>query len=229
MRFTLPLVAGRFVSRDNRFRATVEVGGQCVFAHVPNSGRMRELLAPGADVRLLPAFAPGRVTAYDLTLVRIPAGWACIDARLPPRLVGEWLAKGGGGPLTGWLVEKAEVRHGASRLDLLLRRGDERCWAETKSVTLVRDGTALFPDAPTARGRRHLLELQGLAQDGTCAAVVFVVQREDAVRFRPNDETDPEFGAALRQAADAGVRVLCLYCRVDEGGVEVVGEVDTNW
>jgi sugar fermentation stimulation protein A len=186
---------------------------------------MRELLTPGAEVRLLPAATPGRVTPYDLTLVRIPTGWVSIDARLPPRLVGEWLAKCGGGFLAGWLVEKAEVRHGASRLDLLLRRGDEHCWVETKSVTLVRDGTALFPDAPTARGRRHLLELQRLAQDGACAAVVFVVQREDAVRFRPNDETDPEFGVALREAADAGVRVLCLRCRVDEEGVEV----GTNW
>ncbi len=228
MRFPRPLVAGRFVSRDNRFRATVEVGGERVFAHVPNSGRLWELLTPGAEVHLLPAFKPGRVTPYDLTLVRTPTGWVCIDARLPPRLLGEWLAKGGGGPLAGWLVEKSEVRYGASRLDLLLRRGDERCWAETKSVTLVRDGVAVFPDAPTARGRRHLMELQRLARDGTCAAAVFVVQREDAARFRPNDDTDPEFGAALREAAASGVKVLCVRCRVDEGGVEVVGEVTAH-
>ncbi len=225
MRFPKPLVAGQFVSRDNRFRATVEVGGQRAFAHVPNSGRMRELLTPGAEVRLLPAFRPGRVTPYDLTLVRIPTGWVSVDARLPPRLLGEWLAKGGGGFLAGWHVEKAEVRHGESRLDLLLRQGEKMCWVETKSVTLVRDGAALFPDAPTARGRRHLLELADLARQGTCAAVVFVVQREDAVRFRPNDETDPEFGRALRQAADVGVRVLCVRCQVNEDGVEVVGEV----
>lgn len=226
MRFPAPLVPGRFVLRDNRFRATVEVAGRPVPVHVPNSGRMRELLVPGAEVRLAPAHAPGRRTAFDLVLVRSSGGWVSVDARLPPRLFAEWLQQGGSGPLAGWQPMEVEVAVGSSRVDLLLRRGDDRCWVETKSVTLVRGGVALFPDAPTERGRRHLHALAALAASGQCAAAVFIVQRGDAVCFRPNDETDPAFGLALRDAIRHGVTVVCCTCAVcEEGEVRVVGEI----
>jgi len=225
MRFPGPLVPARFVARDNRFRATVEIGGTPVPVHVPNSGRMRELLIPGAEVRLAPAHAPARRTAFDLALVRSPGGWVSVDARLPPHLFAEWLGKGGGGPLAGWRPVGAEVTLGNSRMDLLLGRGDDRCWMETKSVTLVREGVALFPDAPTERGRRHLHTLAALAESGQRAAVAFVVQRGDATRFRPNDETDPAFAAALRDAIRRGVTVVCCTCTVGESGIEVVGEI----
>ncbi|MDH7490539.1 MAG: DNA/RNA nuclease SfsA [Anaerolineae bacterium] len=225
MRFPASLVAARFVARDNRFRATVDLAGRLVPVHVPNSGRMRELLVPGAEVRLAPSRAPARRTAFDLALVRCAAGWVSLDARLPPRLFAEWLQRGGGGPLAGWLPVQWEVSVGHSRVDLLLGRGDDRCWVETKSVTLVREGVALFPDAPTERGRRHLETLAALVESGQRAAVAFVVQRGDATRFRPNDETDPAFGAALRDAIRRGVTVVCCTCTVGEGGVEVVGEI----
>lgn len=226
MRFPVPLVPGRFVARDNRFRATVDVAGRLVPVHVPNSGRMRELLIHGAEVRLAPAHSPGRRTAFDLALVQGMGGWVSVDARLPPRLFAEWLQQGGGGPLAGWQPVRAEVAVGSSRVDLLLGRGDERCWVETKSVTLVRGGVALFPDAPTERGRRHLHTLAALAESGQCAAVAFVVQRGDATCFRPNDETDPAFGAALRDAIRRGVTVLCCACRISgEGEMQVVGEI----
>ncbi|MBC7258389.1 MAG: DNA/RNA nuclease SfsA [Chloroflexi bacterium] len=222
MQFPRPLVPGRFVARENRFRATVEMAGGLAPVHVPNSGRIRELLVAGADVRLAPAGGVGRRTAFDLALVRGGAGWVSVDARLPPRLFAEWLRQGGGGPLAGWLPVRAEVPVESGRVDLLLGRGRELCWVETKSVTLVREGVALFPDAPTERGRRHV---QALAVAGRCAAVVFVVQRGDATHFRPNDETDPAFGAALRRAMQQGVTVVCCACDVSEQGVHVVGEI----
>ncbi len=225
MRFPAPLVSARFVARDNRFRATVDMAGRLVPVHVPNSGRMRELLVSGTEVRLAPAHAPARRTAFDLALVWGSGGWVSVDARLPPRLFAEWLQRGGGGPLSGWLTVQREVTVGHSRVDLLLGRGDDRCWVETKSVTLVRGGVALFPDAPTERGRRHLQTLAALAESGQRAAVAFVVQRSDATHFRPNDETDPAFGAALRDAIRRGVTVVCCTCTVGEGGVEVVGEI----
>ncbi len=216
------------MARDNRFRATVDVAGRLTPVHVPNSGRMRELLVPGAEVRLAPAAAPGRRTAFDLALVRGPGGWVSVDARLPPRLLAEWLRSGGGGVLAGWLPLDAEVALGDSRIDLVLGRGDDRCWVETKSVTLVREGVALFPDAPTERGRRHLSALAALAKSGRRAAVVFVAQRADATRFRPNDETDPAFGAALRDARQRGVMVVCCACRVGEESIAVIGEIPVD-
>lgn len=228
MQFPQPLVPGRFVARDNRFRATVDVAGRPTAVHVPNSGRMRELLSPGADVRLVPAPAPGRRTAFDLALVRSPGGWVSVDARLPPRLLAEWLRSGGGGVLAGWLPLDAEVTLGHTRVDLLLGRGEDRCWVETKSVTLVREGVALFPDAPTERGRRHLHTLAALADSGQCAAAVFVIQRADATRFRPNDDTDPAFGVALRDAIGRGVIAVCCACRVSEDGVQIVREIPVD-
>ncbi len=226
MHFPSPLVPARFVARDNRFRATVDIGGKPVLAHVPNSGRMRELLVPGTEVRIAPAHAPGRRTAFDLALVRGPDGWVSVDARLPPRLFAEWLEQGGGGPLAGWHMVRGEVTLGSNRVDLLLELGDRRCWVETKSVTLVHQGVALFPDAPTERGCRHLGALAALAESGRCAAVAFVAQRADAICFRPNDATDPAFGAALRDAIQRGVMVICCACSVsEEGEIQVIGEI----
>jgi sugar fermentation stimulation protein A len=110
---------------------------------------------------------------------------------------------------------RSEASLGDSRLDFQLADNQERvCWLEAKSVTLVEGGIAQFPDAPTKRGRRHLRELIAARERGDCAAVVFVVQRDDAVALRPRDETDPEFGAALRAAADAGVEIKALSCAV---------------
>ncbi len=121
----------------------------------------------------------------------------------------------------GYAEVRREVTYGPSRLDLVLEGGPDggRCFIEAKSVSLVKDGVALFPDAPTQRGRHHLGELARAKAEGHRAAVVFVVQRDDATRFSPHDEADPAFGQALREAAQAGVEVYAYKCRVSEGEV----------
>lgn len=222
MKITARLAEGTFVARDNRFRATVTLAGRRVAAHVPNSGRLHELFTPGRTVLLAPASAPQRRTDYDLVMVRLGSRLLSLDARLPGRLVEEAVRAGSLAEFAGYDQVDREVVFGSSRLDLRLRGKRGVCWVEAKSVTLVEEGTALFPDAVTARGRRHLGELSRAMASGDRAAVVFVVQRDDARCFAPHDESDPAFGAALREAAGAGVEVYAYACRVTESEVRIV-------
>ena len=217
------LVQAEFVSRDNRFRVTVEVQGQPVWAHLPNSGRLGELLVPGRRAILIKRPSDRRKTQYDLHLIELQGRWVSLDARLPNDLVEEALLGGILPDLAGYSTVRREVPYGRSRLDFKLE-GDARppCLVEVKSVTLVLDGLACFPDAVTMRGRRHLEELAGAVEAGYRAAVVFVVQRDDALGLRPHDESDPAFGRTLRDVARRGVELYAYACRVEPGRVEIV-------
>lgn len=218
------LIRGHFVRRDNRFRATVVVDAHETWAHVPNSGRLGELFTPGRPVWLAPATDPNRKTAYDLKLVEYAGGLVSVDARLPNPLFEEALATGLLPDLAFPIVEREVTRHD-SRLDFRLSGPTGVCWVETKSVTLVEDGVALFPDAPTRRGHKHLLELIDAIDSGDRAAVVFVVQRPDARCFAPHHEADPDLADALHQAAEAGVEVRACTCRVTQEELAIVGEL----
>ena len=216
------LVEGRFVSRDNRFRVTVEVEGHRVWAHLPCSGRLAELLIPGRRVVLVERAAAGRKTDYDLNLVEMEGQWVSVDARLPNDLVEEALHAGRLSSLGGYTEIRREVPYGRSRLDFMLgAEGRRPCLVEVKSVTLVVDGLGCFPDAVTARGRRHLLELARALEAGHRAVALFVVQRQDALGLRPHDESDPDFGRTLRQVARQGVEVYAYDCRVEPGRVAI--------
>ena len=216
------LVAGRFVARDNRFRVTVEVDGRLVGAHLPCSGRLTELLVPGRRVVMVARSAPGRKTGYDMSLVEMEGRWVSVDARLPNDLVEEALAAGKLAPLTGYASVRREVPYGRSRLDFRLEaEGRRPCLVEVKSVTLVVEGLGCFPDAVTLRGRRHLEELADAVEAGYRAAILFVVQRDDARGVRPHDESDPGFGRTLREVARRGVEVYACACRVEPGRIEI--------
>jgi sugar fermentation stimulation protein A len=204
------LVAGTLLARDNRFLARVRVGGREALAHVPNPGRMTELMIPGRTVHLRPAPGGTRKTAWDLLAIDHDGLWVCLDNRFGGRLAGLALAAHAIDGLPPYRAVRAEVKSGHSRLDYYLD-AEPPTWLEVKSCTLVVDGRGLFPDAPTVRGTRHLTELTELAR--TCgAAVLFVIQRPDAVSLAPHDATDPAFGAALRNAEAAGVRLLARRC-----------------
>lgn len=221
-----PLHQAEFLRRDNRFRASVRFAGTERPVHVPNSGRLTELLGPGAIVHLRLSPDVHRRTVGDLILVEHAGRLVCVDARLPPRLVVEAWQMGLLPELGSYERVYTEAVCGDSRLDLRFEAGGGRvCWVEAKSVTLVQDGVALFPDAPTERGRRHLRELARLATEGVCSAVAFVVQREDARAFAPNDDADAEFGEALRAAREAGVQVLAVRSQVTKEAIAVVGRI----
>lgn len=216
------LVEGRFLARDNRFRVTAEVEGREVWAHLPNSGRLGELLVPGRRVLLIERPSAGRKTGYDLSLVEMEGRWVSVDARLPNDLVAEALRAGKIVPLAGYPILRREVPFGRSRFDFQLEAPDRApCLVEVKSITLVINGLGCFPDAVTARGRRHLEELAGAVDEGYRAAVVFVVQRDDAVGVRPHDESDPDFGRTLRESALRGVEVYACGCRVEPARVAI--------
>lgn len=211
-----PLVPSKFVKRLNRFAISVKLrNGQVVTAHLPNSGRLHEVLKAGNKFWLAHRPNLNRRTEFDAVLAKDGNALVSVDARLPPKLLLEGIKAGIVRQFGEVVGVRAEIHFGNHRLDLQLRNSSSQVWwVETKSVTLVSDGVALFPDAPTIRGQEHLRLLGELAQKGELAAVVFVVQREDAKIFVPNESADPEFARILREVARAGVRVLAYKCTV---------------
>jgi sugar fermentation stimulation protein A len=223
-----PLIPGRVVRRDNRFRVTVEVHGQPVGAHLPNSGRLTELLTPGRPCWLAPINSPRRKTDFDLKLVEYAGVLVSVDARLPNLLLAEALERRQLAPFQEYTRFEREVSLGESRIDFQLQIPGGPLWIETKSVTLVEHGLALFPDAPTARGARHVRELTEAVHAGDRATIVFVVQRPDARRFAPHDAADPAFGEALRAAASSGVAVQAWTCQVSRESIALAGRVPVD-
>lgn len=210
------LTQARFIKRLNRFEALIEIGGEQHHAHVPNSGRLRELLTEGATILAREFDNPGRKTRFGLLLARKDGIWVSVDSsNMPNKIVHETLTQGGFGQFRDFGVMRREVVMGGSRFDFGLFADGREYYLEVKGVSLVEGRIAYFPDAPTERGARHLEELTRLKRDGKGAGVIFVVQREDADAVRPNDRTDKAFGNALRAAREAGVGLWAYTCRID--------------
>lgn len=205
--------SGRFIDRPNRFIAHVSIDGQNEICHVKNTGRCRELLVPGGTVYLETASHPGRKTGYDLVAVEKGDRLINMDAQAPNQLFREWAAEGNFCP--GLRNIRSEVVYGASRIDFQLETESGLFWVEVKGVTLEENGIACFPDAPTERGVKHLHELTRAVYEGDRAAVFFVIQMKGVTSFQPNDRTHPAFGAALREAATAGVEIYAYDCVVN--------------
>ena len=206
------VVSGRFIARPNRFIAHVETEEGVQVVHVKNTGRCRELLVPGATVYLERSANPARKTAYDLIAVEKGENLINMDAQAPNQVFGEWAAAGGF--LPDVTAVRREYTYGESRLDFCLESSCGKHLVEVKGVTLEQDGLARFPDAPTERGVKHIRELQSAAEAGLGATLFFVVQMKCIHSVMPNDDTHPVFGAALREAAAAGVQVCAYDCIV---------------
>ena len=211
---------GTFLARPNRFVAQVALAGREETCHVKNTGRCRELLVPGARVYLEESGNPGRKTKYDLVAVEKGDRLINMDAQAPNQVFGEWARAGRFVPELTLL--QPEKRYGASRFDFYWEGPGRRGFVEVKGVTLEEGGHARFPDAPTQRGVKHLEELIACQGEGYEAAVCFVIQMAGMEDFAPNDATHPAFGAALRRAAGAGVRVLAMECAVTPEELRVV-------
>ncbi len=204
-----------FISRPNRFIAHCIVDGEEVVCHVKNTGRCKELLVEGYRVYLTKSDNPARKTQYDLVAVQKGDMLINMDSQAPNQLAYEWITANSNAAL------KREVTFGGSRFDLYFEDGDRRGFIEVKGCTLERNGIAMFPDAPTERGIKHIRELIKAKESGYEAYILFVIQMKGVTEFRPNAKTHPEFAKALRDAHDAGVGILAYDCKTDIGEVWV--------
>ncbi len=204
------IVEGIFLARPNRFIAHVEINGAVEVCHVKNTGRCAELLIRGARVYLQRSDNPARKTKYDLIAVYKGSELINMDSQAPNKAAAEFIPQ----LFEGVTLVKPEAKHGDSRYDFYVEVGERKIYMEVKGVTLEENGVAMFPDAPTERGVKHLNGLVNCIEEGFEAAVLFVIQMKGVHEFRANVRTHPEFGGALRRAAEAGVQIYAMDCRI---------------
>lgn len=212
-----------FLERPNRFIARCVVDGEVENVHVKNTGRCRELLIPGTEVFLQKSSNPNRKTRFDLISVKKDGEIINMDSYAPNIAAGEFIRNGG--IIKNPETVKAEAAFGSSRLDFYVEGGGRKMFVEVKGVTLKIDGCAVFPDAPTSRGAKHMNELIKAVQSGYEAAVLFVIQMKGCRCFRPNYETDPAFCTALKEAETHGVKIMAVDCLTDEYSMKIDGKV----
>ena len=201
------LIPGRLIKRYKRFLADIELeDGSVVTAHCPNSGSMKGCNLPGVPVMLSLSPNLNRKLAHTWELVQVDGYWVGLNTMLPNRLAEEAILEGTISELQGYQRLRREVPYGSerSRIDLLLEDEQRRCFVEVKNVTLVEVGLALFPDAVTERGQKHLRELMEVVRNGDRGVILFTVQRGDGVAVAPADAIDPVYGRLLREAVAHG-------------------------
>jgi len=206
------VVSGVFIERPNRFIAICDIDGQTVKAHVRNTGRCRELLIKGVKVYLEVSGQGKRKTGYTLIAVEKGDRLVNIDSIAPNKVVLETIQNGKlKFPGLDWPeIIKTEKQFYNSKFDIYLEADNKKAFVEVKGVTLEEDGIALFPDAPTERGIKHMKELVKAVDEGYDAYIVFIVQMKGVSSFSPNVRTHPEFGVELNKANKSGVHILCF-------------------
>lgn len=215
-----------FVSRKNRFLAEIEVDGKICLCHVKNTGRLKELLTQGTRVYAQEHNTSERKTKYSLVAVEKDGKTVNIDSQAPNKVFYEWVKKGCFAD--GVTLVKPEKTYGNSRFDCYIETPERKIFVEVKGVTLEKDGVAMFPDAPTERGVKHLHELCRCIGDGYEAYIVFVVQMKGVTGFTPNRKTHEEFANALVKCKDCGVKVLCVDCNVTYDRLEISDFVEVR-
>ena len=217
-------VKGIFKNRPNRFIAEVEVEGKLEIAHVPNTGRCKELLVDNAVVWLKPSDNPNRKTKFSLHFVENKGVLVSLYSQQANSIAYDAIINGKIKELSCYNFHQREKTVDNSRIDIYLANENEECYVEVKGVTLIVDGEARFPDAPTERGAKHLKELMKLKKEGNRCCVFFLIQHPLGKFFRPNWENDPVFSQTLNDAYGAGVEILVYRCDNQLDGIELVPE-----
>jgi len=227
MEFPEKLVHGRLIKRYKRFLADVVLDdGTTVTAHCTNSGTMKSCLEDGAEVFLTPVNDPKRRTKFTWEMIKINGDWVGINTGNPNKLAFEAVRDNRIPELSGYNTVKREVKFGDSRFDVMAQKDGETCFIEVKNVTMKVGEAALFPDAVTARGRKHLNTLVEVKKLGMRAVMLYIIQRSDVDWFGPADDIDPEYGKALREAYRDGVEIIPMQAKVTPEGIELVRKLD---
>ena len=230
MKFIKDTVRATFVRRPNRFQGFVEYGGEVIMTHVPNTGRVQEILLPGATVILRKEDNPARKTAFSLIAAYKGEALINIDSQIPNKVVEEALLSGHIPELRKYSIIQREKTYKKSRFDFLLETPEgEKFYLEVKGVTLEENGRASFPDAPTERGTKHINELMDAYDEGYGAGVLFVLQMANMREFSPAYEKDPLFSATLYKASQHGVKVMAYECEVTEHSLDLTHPVPVRF
>lgn len=209
MKFEKPLIKGKLIRRYKRFLADIELeDGTVVVAHCTNTGTMKTCIEEGAAVMLSQHDDPKRKTKYTWELIFINGGWIGINTLIPNKLAFEALNTGTIQKLRGYTSIKREVKYGESRLDLMAENEHEKCYIEVKNVTMKQGKFALFPDAVSSRGLKHLNTLVNIKQNGHRAVMLYVIQRMDVVLFGAAKKIDPVYADKLTEAFESGVEII---------------------
>lgn len=228
MKFNKNIYEATFIDRPNRFNAKVLFKNEEIVVHVPNTGRCREILKEGTKIYLREELNPTRKTQFDLIAAFKDNILINIDSQIPNKVVNEALVNKKVKSLEKYVNIEREKTFGKSRFDFRLSTEDnsEIYYLEIKGVTLEKDGKSKFPDAPTERGAKHLLELIEAKKEGYGAGVLFLIQIENVFSFEPNIETDPEFTKALKLAKENDVDIMAYNCKVEKDSIEINNIVD---
>ncbi|WP_238882245.1 DNA/RNA nuclease SfsA [Clostridium sp. YIM B02551] len=230
MKFNNNIEVGVFVERPNRFNAKVILNGEEIVVHVPNTGRCREILKPNTKIILREELNPSRKTKYDLIAAyKDESKLINIDSQIPNKVVKEALQKRMIKELNDYEIIESEKFYGSSRFDFRLTNSlGEVYYLEVKGVTLEFNEKASFPDAPTERGTKHVLELIEAKKNGYGAGIMFLIQMEEVLSFTPNYIMDPKFGEAVKFAKKNGVDIYAYSCKVTEKSIEILKEIEVN-
>ncbi|QUI20965.1 DNA/RNA nuclease SfsA [Vallitalea pronyensis] len=215
------MVEGIFLERPNRFIAKVLIEGQLETVHVKNTGRCKEILIKGTKIFLQKSNNPNRKTKYSLISAYKDKLLINIDSQVPNDVVYEAIISHKIPELQHLHVVKREQKYKNSRFDMYFEGENRKGFVEVKGVTLEKEGLAMFPDAPTERGTKHVKELIDAMKEGYEGYVFLLIQMAGINKFVPNVKTDPKFSAALKQAKDAGIHILCYNCYVTDDAIEI--------
>lgn len=215
MHYPIPLIHGRLIKRYKRFLADVTLdNGEIITAHCTNSGSMKSCLEEGAEVYLSPVTDPKRKTRFTWEMIKINGSWVGINTSLPNKFAYEMMKENAIPGLEGYTEIRREVKYNESRLDIFAQKPGETCFVEVKNVTMKEGERALFPDAVTLRGQKHLKTLMELKGKGIRAVMLYVIQRMDVEAFGPAEAIDPAYALLLREACEKGVEVIPIQVRV---------------
>lgn len=229
MIFPKPLVKGKLIKRYKRFLADIELeSGEVVIAHTTNSGSMKSCIEEGADVYLTPVNDPKRKTKFTWEMIWINKSWVGVNTAWPNLLAYEAIKHNEIPQLSGYTNVKREVKFGDSRFDVFAENETEQCFVEVKNVSMKEGKYALFPDAVTTRGQKHLKTLVEVKKQGIRAVMLYIVQRSDVEIFAPAKAIDPDYANALKHAIKNGVEVIVMQAKVSPEGIFLERELPTE-